>query len=204
MRRKLAVAALLAMASTGCGMLPSQLASGGEEKQPMQTEQSVTGQSTTEKSPPTSAPPASASVSAPPAEKLQAIASREVEHNENSLRVDITGLKRQGRLATLTWTVRNLGPSGEQYYVGPHLGTGTLDFTVAGVSLIDPVNGKRYRVARNGTGDDARCVCSRVNQYIKSGGALEMYAVYGAPPADVSTVTVEFPNLGVFPDVPVS
>ncbi|MEU4549494.1 hypothetical protein [Nonomuraea dietziae] len=38
----------------------------------------------------------------------------------------------------------------------------------------------------------------------KGGSALEMYAVYGAPPADVSTVTVEIPNLGVFPDVPIS
>ncbi|GAA2641975.1 hypothetical protein [Nonomuraea recticatena] len=202
MRRKLAMAALLAMTLTGCGTLPSQLTSGGgEEKQPVRnTERAV-------ENTPAGPPPAatvSPSAPAPPAEKLQAIASREMKHDGSNLRVDITGLKRQGRIATLTWTVHNLDPSSDHYYVGSNLGTGNLDWTVAGVSLIDPVNGKRYRVARNGTGDDATCVCSRVNQRIKGGSALEMYAVYGAPPADVSTVTVEIPNLGVFPDVPIS
>ncbi|GAA3471391.1 hypothetical protein [Nonomuraea roseola] len=202
MRRKLAMAALLAMTLTGCGTLPSQLTSGGgEEKQPVRNTERA--EENTPAGPP-SAATTSTSAPAPPAEKLQAIASREMEHAESNLRVDITGLKRQGRIATLTWTVHNLDPSSDDYYVGSNLGTGNLDWTVAGVSLIDPVNGKRYRVARNGTGDDATCVCSRVNQRIKGGSALEMYAVYGAPPADVSTVTVEIPNLGVFPDVPIS
>jgi hypothetical protein len=88
--------------------------------------------------------------------------------------------------------------------VGSRLGTATLDFTVSGVSLIDPVNGRRYRVARNGTGEDAKCVCSKANETIKGGSSLELYAVYGAPPADVTKVNVEIPNLGVFADVPIS
>ncbi|MEU7896981.1 hypothetical protein AB0B45_29470 [Nonomuraea sp. NPDC049152] len=199
MLRKLAPAAMLAMTLTGCGMLPNQLASGGgEEKQPVATkatQEPAAEQSATE-------PPAAAQT-----EELKAIASRKVKHDESELRIDITSLKRQGKIATLTWTVSNLAPSdaaGDDWYVGANLGNDTLDWTVAGVTLIDPVNGKRYRVARKGTGENADCVCSRVNQRIKGGGSLEMYAVYGAPPADVTKLTVEFPDLGVFTDVPVS
>jgi hypothetical protein len=192
-------ASVLAVVLTGCGMLPGQPSGGGgEEKQ---------GVSQKAEEAPTTAPadPAPAgNQTAAAAEELKAIASRKVAHNDSNLRVDITGLKRQGKIATLTWTVANLDTPTDDWYVGANLGTGALDVTVAGVTLIDPVNGRRYRVARNGTGEDAKCVCSGVNTRIKGGGSLEMYAVYGAPPPDITKVNVEFPDLGVFTDVPVS
>ncbi len=198
MRNKLAL--LLAIpALAGCGMLPAQVGAGGEEKQassPAPT--SETKQETTQPTEqPTEQQPAEAAA-------LPAVVSRKVKHDDSTLRIDITQLKRTGKTVTLTWTVTNTSAD-ESWYIGSNLGTDTLDFTTSAVALIDAVNGKRYRVARNGTGENAACVCSRVNQHLKAGGgAMEMYAVYGAPPADVTKVNVEMGDLGVFNDVPLS
>ncbi|MFI6292944.1 hypothetical protein ACIBEJ_15250 [Nonomuraea sp. NPDC050790] len=198
MRNKLALLLVLpALAS--CGMLPGQArqGTGGEEKQ-ASAQQSTPTRATEAPS----EEPTEASTQAPTGE-LTAITSRKIKHDDNDLRIDITQLKRTGKVVTLTWTVTNVGTKGS-WYVGANLGSDVLDFTTSAVSLIDPVNGKRHRVARNGAGQDAACVCSRVNQHIEAGGALEMYAVYGAPPADVTKVNVEMADLGVFNDVPVS
>ncbi|MFE0147040.1 hypothetical protein ACFWY5_07850 [Nonomuraea sp. NPDC059007] len=191
MRNKLALLLVLpALAS--CGMLPGQdrQGTGGEEKQ------AAAQQPTPSATPTPTGEPASAG-------ELTAITSRKIKHDDNTLRIDLTQLKRSGKIVTLTWTVTNLNTDGS-WYVGANLGSDVLDYTTSAVSLIDPVNGKRYRVARNGAGEDAACVCSRVNQHLKPGGGLEMYAVYGAPPADITKVNVEMADLGVFNDVPVS
>ncbi|MEV6864086.1 hypothetical protein AB0M44_24145 [Streptosporangium subroseum] len=199
MRTKILFLVTAAAMLAGCGVLPGPLGGGGEERQ-VASEPQTASQKQTEAP---AAAPSEAQTTAT-AEELTAIASRKVTHNDSNLRVDITGLKRQSKIATLTWTITNLDEAPADWYVGNNLGSQTLDWTVSGVTLIDSVNGRRYRVARNGTGEDADCVCSRVNVRIKGGGSLEMYAVYGAPPADVTKVNVELPNLGVFTDVPVS
>ncbi|GLX00508.1 hypothetical protein [Microtetraspora sp. NBRC 16547] len=201
-----AAAAMLA----GCGMLPGQQGSGGDEKQAIpQTEKVAdrttavsTGERTAEE-PGEQTAEESGERPAVSTEELTAIASRKITHDGKNLRIDITGLKRQGKIATLTWTVANLGPNGKSWSAGTKLGVSFTDYTVSGVTLIDPVNGKRYRVARNGTESDAKCVCSKT-EYVDSGSSLEMYAVYGTPPPDVTMVNVEFPALGVFTDVPIS
>lgn len=197
MRRKFALL-LVIPALASCGMLPGQVqqGSGGEEKQAAAPAKQSKATETAQAETAQTEPPAAA-------EELKAIASRKIKHDDSTLRVDITQLKRSGKTVTLTWTVSNLSEKGD-WYVGANLGTEVLDFTTAGVSLIDSANGKRYRVARNGTDKDAACVCSRINQYIKPGGALEMYAVYGAPPAEVTKVNVEMADLGVFNDVALS
>lgn len=195
MRTTIALLAVATAALTGCGMLPQAQAGGGQEKQAAETTPPAAVETTTA--------PVEERAEAP-TEELQAIASRKVSHDGTSLRVDITSLKRQGKIATLTWTLTNLDEGPGSWYVGTKLGSRTLDWTVSGVTLIDPVNGKRYRVARNGTDEEAKCVCSKVNEHIKSGDSLEMYAVYGAPPADVTKVNVELPDLGVFTDVSIS
>ncbi|MFI6501668.1 hypothetical protein [Nonomuraea typhae] len=197
MRNKLAL--LLAIpVLAGCGMLPGQVGAGGEEKQASSpaTAPDTTQETTQEKTPPTEQPAE--------ADALPAVVTRKVKHDDSTLRIDITQLKRTGKTVTLTWTVTNTSADGS-WYVGSNLGTDSLDTTTAAVALIDSVNGKRYRVARNGAGEKATCVCSRVNQHLKAGGgAMEMYAVYGAPPADVTKVNVEMGDLGVFNDVPLS
>ncbi|HUR08844.1 MAG TPA: hypothetical protein VM347_40325 [Nonomuraea sp.] len=197
--RKTIALAVAAVALTGCGMLPGQQGGSGEEQ---------TGQ-TSETAPPVrpteQSAPAEQQQTAPPQE-TKTIASREAKVGSGGqygkARVDITVLKRQGRTISLNWTV-----TATDGKVNLHngMGSGTLDYTVSAVSLIDPVNAKRYRVARNGTGQDATCVCSGTQgQFLESGNATTLYAVFAAPPPDVTKINVEMPMMGVFTDVPIS
>ncbi|TMR21066.1 hypothetical protein ETD86_16460 [Nonomuraea turkmeniaca] len=195
MRRTIALA-VAAVALAGCGMLPGQPGGGGEERQ---------SQAVSDKQP-TPTLKESQEPQTAPAQDGQAIASRETKvgagDTYGKARVEITALKRQGRTVSLNWTV-----TATDGKVNLHngLGTAPLDFTVSGVSLIDPVNAKRYRVARNGTGEGAECVCSGTQgQFLESGEASTLYAVFAAPPVDVTKVNVEMPMIGVFTDVPIS
>ncbi|MFD1542004.1 hypothetical protein [Nonomuraea guangzhouensis] len=192
--RKTIALAVAAVALTGCGMLPGQQGGSGEEQ---------TGQ--TSEAAPTTVRPTEPKAS-PEQQETKAIASREAKVGSGGqygkARVDITALKRQGRTISLNWTV-----TATDGKVNLHngMGSGTLDFTVSAVSLIDPVNAKRYRVARNGTGEDAKCVCSGTQgQFLEPGDASTLYAVFAAPPPDVTKINVEMPMMGVFTDVPIS
>ncbi|MFG1616457.1 hypothetical protein [Nonomuraea wenchangensis] len=199
--RKTIVLAMAAVALAGCGVLPGVpqgSGSGGEERQSRPVSESTTASAPD----PTQEP---AQESAPP-QQSAVIATKETKVGTGDMhgeaRVDLTGLKRQGRTATLTWVITALDG---KVNVHNGLSTGTLDYTVSGVALIDPVNAKRYRVARNGTGADAACVCSRTQgQFLEKDEASTLYAVFAAPPADVSTINVEMPGIGVFTDVPIS
>ncbi|WP_327585319.1 hypothetical protein OHA25_58200 [Nonomuraea sp. NBC_00507] len=191
----LAVAAASSVALAGCGMLPGQQGGGGEERQ----SQAVSDEQAT----PT--PKEAQEQQTAPAQQDQVIAARETKVGGGTFgkaRVEITALKRQGRIVSLNWTVT---ATDGKVNVHNGLGTAALDFTVSGVSLIDPVNAKRYRVARNGTGEDAECVCSGTQgQFLEEGEASTLYAVFAAPPADVTKINVEMPKFGVFTDVPIS
>ncbi|MEV0198548.1 hypothetical protein [Nonomuraea sp. NPDC050691] len=189
--RKTIALAVTAVALTGCGVIPGgQQSGGGEGRQAQQT---------TARTETTTTAPATP-------QQTEVIATREAAATSGGMsgkaRVDITGLRRQGRTATLTWTVTALDGK-----VNMHNGMGTaiLDMTVSGVSLIDPVNAKRYRVARNGTDADSQCVCSRTQgQFLENGATGSFYAVFAAPPADVTKINVEMPMIGVLTDVPIS
>ncbi|MFI9589210.1 lipoprotein [Nonomuraea sp. NPDC052265] len=193
--RKTIVLTGAAVVLAGCGMLP-----GGQPqsaaKEPAATTAAKETAAGTAPTAPQSAPP----------QQDEVIATREAKVGSGDqygkARVDITALKRQGRTVTLNWTI-----TATDGKVNLHngLGTATLDYTVANVSLIDPVNAKRYRVARNGTGPDAKCVCSGTQgQFLESGEASTLYAVFAAPPPEVTKVNVEMPMLGVLTDVPLS
>jgi hypothetical protein len=202
MRKTLALA-VAAVALTGCGMLPGQPGGGGgEEKQQTTaqqqptTEQQPTQEQTTTDEPQQSAPPQEGAV----------VATRETDVAAGSesgrARVDITALKRQGKTVSLNWTVTVLDG---KVHLHNSMGGGAFDYTVSAVSLIDPVNAKRYRVARNGTGADATCVCSGTQgQFLEKNEKASHYAVFAAPPADVTKINVEMPLIGVLTDVPLS
>ncbi|MFI9839370.1 hypothetical protein ACIHFD_20215 [Nonomuraea sp. NPDC051941] len=193
--RKTIALAVAAVALAGCGALPGrQAGGGGEEKQPQ-----TVAETTTE-------PPATAEATEAPPQETRAIASREADVSaggqHGKARADILGLKRQGRTLSLNWSITALDG---KVNVHNGLGTATLDFTVSAVSLIDPVNAKRYRVARNGTGQDAKCVCSGTQgQFLEKGQTSTLYAVFAAPPADVTKINIEMPMIGVLTDVPIS
>ncbi|MFI7126950.1 hypothetical protein ACIBQ1_14745 [Nonomuraea sp. NPDC050153] len=194
--RKTIALAVAAVALAGCGALPGRQAGGGggEEKQPQ-----TVAETTTE-------PLATASAEEVPPQETKAIAGRQADvyagGQHGKARVDILGLKRQGRTLSLNWTITALDG---KVNVHNGLGTGPLDMTVSAVSLIDPVNAKRYRVARNGTGQDAKCVCSGTQgQFLEKGETSTLYAVFAAPPADVTKINIEMPMIGVLTDVPIS
>ncbi|MEV4011433.1 hypothetical protein AB0J35_13100 [Nonomuraea angiospora] len=195
--RKTIALAVAAVALAGCGALPGrQVGGGGEEKQPQTAAETTT----------TEPPATMASTEQAPPQETRVIASREADvfgaGKNGKARVDITALKRQGRTLSLNWTVTALDGN-----VNLHNGmsTGSLDYTVSAVSLIDPVNAKRYRVARNGTGQDAKCVCSGTQgQFLEKGQTSTLYAIFAAPPADVTKINIEMPMIGVLTDVPIS
>ncbi|MEU0566690.1 hypothetical protein ABZ297_15025 [Nonomuraea sp. NPDC005983] len=200
--RKTIALAVAAVALTGCGMLPGQQGGGGEEKQ---AQQPVAEKATTEPIATASAMEPATEQSAPP-QQDKVIATRESRvtsaGQSGQARVDITALKRQGKTVILNWTVTALDGR-----VNMHNGmsTGTLNYTVDAVSLIDPVNLKRYRVARNGTGQDSQCVCSDTQgQFLNKDDATSLYAIFAAPPADVTKINIEMPMMGVLTDVPIS
>ncbi|MEU4549492.1 hypothetical protein [Nonomuraea dietziae] len=202
MRKQIALTVILAAGLTGCGMLPAQLGAGGEEKQ-QTTAQTAPQQSGGASADGGTGPAPSAAPSAP-AEQGQVIASREVKAGGADLLVQITGLKRQDRVATLTWTVTNKGET--RWEMTSSLGDTPLGLglTVGGVSLVDAANGKRYRVAYTGKSPSARCVCSDYDVFTEPGEELPLHATFAAPPADVTKVNVDLRTLGVFTDVPVS
>ncbi|WP_329093195.1 MULTISPECIES: hypothetical protein [unclassified Streptosporangium] len=202
----MAVVAVVAAMLSGCGMLPGQQGSGGEER--------VTGTlevadptKATEAAEPTEAvkatevPEATETV---PAERERVIARREVKASGADLTVEITGLRRQGRLSTLTWTVTN--NSDERWQMNSDMGDtpGGLGLTVAGVSLVDPVNGKRYAVARTAKQPKPSCLCSEYDVFTQPGEVLPLHASFAAPPPDVTKINVDLKVLGVFSDVPIS
>ena len=199
--RKTLTLAVAAVALTGCGMLPGQLGGGGgEEKQQTTAQEQPTKEQPTQRRTTSDEPQQSA---APQTD--QVIATREAKvasGDGGTARADVTALKRQGKTVTLNWTITVV--DGE---VNIHngMGSATLDYSVSGVSLIDPVNAKRYRVARNGTGSDAQCVCSDTQgNFLKKGQTVTLYALFAAPPADVTKVNIEMPMIGVLTDVPIS
>jgi hypothetical protein len=187
-----ALAALLA----GCGMLPGQpLGGGGEERQPTSQGKQVANPAE---------PPEPAGQESAPLEQGKVIAGREVKVGGADLTVQITGLKRQGRLSTLTWTVTNKGDS--QWKMTSEMGDtpANLGLTVAGISLVDPANGKRYAVARTGKYPTTKCLCSNYDVFTEPGEVLPLNATFAAPPPDVTKINVDLMVLGVFTDVPIS
>ncbi|MFE3453403.1 hypothetical protein ACFXJ8_31205 [Nonomuraea sp. NPDC059194] len=211
MARSAAVTVTLAAALSGCGMMPAQFGGGGgEEKQ--QQSQPIAAESSAAPQQAESAPPEQQTESAPPEQQAQSapaeqqttIASREVKAGGADLLVSITSLKRQGKLATLAWTVTNQGES--RWDMGTDMGDtpAGLGLTVGGVNLVDPVNGKRYKVARTGQYPRATCLCSDYDVFTEPGEVLPLHATFAAPPADVTKINVDLRVLGVFTDVPVS
>lgn len=189
MRRQLMFLLVAAAVAAGASACEDDLADGGEEQVP-----------TDEATP---APAGSDEPSAPPTQPPAAgvLASRDVQLNGRDLTIDITGLQRQGQTLTLTFRVTN--NADDSFYVGNTFGSG-IDFTVSGVTLVDPVNAQRYLVARSG-GEDGPCACTQETTFsLDVGDTAEFFANYAAPPPDVTTINVEFPRFGAFTNVAIS
>jgi hypothetical protein len=142
------------------------------------------------------------------------IASQEVHSDGSTLRVDITGLTRDGRLITLTWDVTMVETGSQAWYPGTRMsanpaGLSVSDYSVSGVTLVEPVHAKRYLVARSGgtagSEEDGDCVCATAGTTpLEAGDGVSFFATFTAPPADVTEVGVDLVGLGTFTGVPIS
>jgi hypothetical protein len=185
-----AVAALVALAGCGGGSDKAKTVTVDENGKPVVPAQG--------KAP----SPATAAIDGRP------IASSNTSIDDQSARVDIMALERDGAVVNLTLRVSNLseldnmqiaqtfddGIQGEQ---------GNAPFTLDGVYLVDGVGRKKYLVARDTAGD---CLCdgNLSNTFVQARQAKGLSATLAAPPPGVRRVDVFVPHVGTFRGVPIS
>lgn len=123
------------------------------------------------------------------------------------LRLELNAVRRQGETVSITFGVVNEGDEGKwqvaQFFSGPYREDIDTSSTLAGVSLIDTVNGRRYPVL---FGEDGICACDSdlSGRFVGPGETGRFSAVTGAPPADVDAVDVQVPGFGTFSAVPLA
>lgn len=195
MRRQLIVLALAAAVVAGGAACDEELDGGGQETLPP-------GGGATQAATPG---PAGAPAQPPPAQPGGVIATREVQDEGATVRIDITGLQRRGQTLTLTFRLTVVAAGDADWQPWNKLGTSATDYTVSGVTLVEPVNAQRYLVARSG-GQEGPCACTQRTDSISMGAGdmSEFFATYSAPPPEITTINVEFPRFGAFTNVPIS
>ena len=149
---------------------------------------------------------------------LGVIGTRQTSDGKTPLEVTLNEVKVDGQVMTVTWGARNVGTGSDSWQVASFFSDGIFahrpdDTTVPlaseisgpadGVFVLDTTNAKRYLPARDAQGN---CVCSLNGSgtFVKPGQMTLFQAVFKAPPADVSTVTVSIPHAGTFPGVALS
>ncbi|MCG5217523.1 hypothetical protein [Streptosporangium sp. KLBMP 9127] len=207
MRRKITALAgvpVLALALTACGALG--MPGGGEERQTSAQAQAPSQAPSQAPASDTNQAPSSAPASPAPPQPAQAIANKQFDFEGRKIDVAVTELRREGKLATVHFTMGVA--KGERWQIAYALrAEGKTVFNVSGVSLIDTANAKRYRTAFSGATADSEgdCVCSSVQGiFLSEGESHSFYASFAAPPPDVTKINVEIPRFGVFSDVPLS
>ncbi|MEV0624128.1 hypothetical protein AB0I81_63210 [Nonomuraea sp. NPDC050404] len=196
-----AVPALL-LALLGCGAvgLPSEAGDSdrqtGAEAEPAPADSaSQPVQSEPVPSQPVPSPP---SASVPPQEP---VASQEFDLEGRRMSVAITQLRREGKTTTLNFTLTH--EDGPAWRIGNDMGDSVTDYTLGGVSLVDTGNAKRYRPGRTGAN---KCLCSETSggRPIEEGKGYPFYAMFAAPPPEVTKVHIEIPQFGIMANVPIS
>jgi hypothetical protein len=119
-------------------------------------------------------------------------------------RVEITELKRSSdNNLTLKFAMVNDGP--DRLGIGYDYGdpqNSVKDFSsVAGVTLVDGANKKKYFVVRD---TENSCLCSRDLKDIPAKSRANVWAKFPAPPDDVQKISIVIPHFGPIDDVPIS
>ncbi len=197
MHRWLLVPVLLGLGLSGCSATtadpagqsaaPTSSAEGDASERPEQTSASASA----------SAPAGSASPRSGSAGEVLATSTSEL--GTGQARADVLTLRRSGDLLTLEIRLTNLESGGlvSAESFPANLG----DNAVTGITLVDGRNKKRYLPAKDSAGT---CLCSKASINLAEGGSTIVSATYAAPPADVTTLSVELPGFGTFADLPVS
>ncbi|HEY6844024.1 MAG TPA: hypothetical protein VI391_07645 [Thermoanaerobaculia bacterium] len=148
---------------------------------------------------PAPVPATATTTSAAPA--AGAIASADGE--KPGTRIDVTELKRtSGGTVSLKFVLSN--NTSERFGLYRYLTTGQTsndDNDVSGITLVDPVNKKKYFVV---TDTEKSCLCSRKVDHIDANSKLNLWAKYPAPPPDVQKISIEIPHFQPIDDVPIS
>jgi hypothetical protein len=124
--------------------------------------------------------------------------------DKDPLRLEVTELKRvSGDMVNLKFTITNTGT--DEVVISAHYiaeaSLGNKDQGTPGaITLMDPVNKKKYLVVRDkNTGE---CVCSKNFGNMKAGAKVNLWAKFPAPPADVKKIGIIVPNFAPMDDVP--
>lgn len=199
----IAATVLIALAATGCSaeIEPKDTAAEDQSSTSAPNTSSTTGSTATESAD-------SSTADSPPAASMgDPVATRTSGDAGAKLELSVYPITRSGELAVLNFTVSLPASAEDSYNLSDVFGDSNGDagdassWTVDGVQLTDPANGKLYLVASDGNGN---CVCSNLlGQAITPGDTRTFTATYAAPPTDVTSVNVSFPIFGTVTDVPV-
>jgi len=137
-----------------------------------------------------------------PAASLTALVPGRTIDDSDGLKitVSVVTLKRQGKLALLEVAARNDDAAERANLSNSLRGTGAR---FDEVTLVDPVKGKRYLVARDSQ-DECLCTSFFGGVSLEPGGTAIVSAYFAAPPDDVTALNVVMPGAGTFTNVPVS
>lgn len=73
--------------------------------------------------------------------------------------------------------------------------------TVGGITLVDPVNKKKYFVVRD---SENKCVCSSGVHDLPKASRANLWAKFPAPPVNVGKITIVVPHFAPMDDVPIA
>ena len=160
--------------------------------------------STNQPSQTTESHPAAGNVPSVPAAAPAAVVIATADGEKAGTRVEITELKRSSdNNLTLKFAMVNDGPDklgfGYDYGDPQH---NIKDFSsVAGVTLVDGANKKKYFVVRD---TEDNCLCSRDLKDVSAKSRANVWAKFPAPPDDVQKISIVIPHFGPIDDVPIS
>ncbi|MFE2284167.1 hypothetical protein ACFXDJ_08340 [Streptomyces sp. NPDC059443] len=168
-----AVAAVLALALSGCG---------GDDKKPQESQKPSTAQSGN-----ASSPTPSGSQSSEPTQVIATVTG------EGGVTMLINSATRDaGGFLTVSGQIKNSSDkdfTGTAAWRGNELTTGGE--SVAGATLVDRAGKKRYYVLRD---TDGRCLCTTGVSRVKAGATIPFFAQFPAPPATTSEVDLSLPT----------
>jgi hypothetical protein len=156
-------------------------------------------------------PAATQDPAAPPSESFASVlGSSQSGFDDVALRLDLLDVRRGETTVSITFAVTNLEDeddedaedwtvanafSGEASILNDRYGT------LAGISIIDTQNARRYPVLFD---ENEECLCDSglLGRIVDAGNTSRFTATTGAPPSDVTEVDVQIPGFGTFSAIP--
>lgn len=154
--------------------------------------------------------PTTAETTTTQAPDVSALASSQVSLGGTPLRLDVTGLSRQGEGVVLRFSLVNESADDRTFVdLGSReFGDQQGGFSVAadaadGITLLDPASGTQYRVARS---SEEGCLCSKIDYKtsINAGASVQFFATFADVPQHVTQADITFPGrFGSLPGIPI-